>query len=255
MSRSPSPALITPRRAFLGQLATAAVAVAGTACAPSLQARTQPTPSPSGSAPTPNASTAAAAAASRPARAKTVWDDSWSQRVAAGKHKAVFDSPELSEGIALWQAYLFRQGYNDALGVPDSDVVPVIVMRHAGVPMAFNAMLWEKYELGKMLKAKDPSTGRIATTNPYVRVDPNAKEPAFAEAATLEGLHKRGAILLACNLATMRMASRIATRTKQAPAAVRAEVVANLVPGTVLQPSGVYATLRAQEMGAVFMRG
>src|ERR1700687_2068663 len=84
---------------------------------------------------------------------------------------------------------------------------------------------------------------------------PESPETKGMEAtATLEGLRAKGAVLLACNLAAMGYAYEIAERTKQHPKIVRAEVRANLAPGVILQPSGIYATIRAQEMGAGFMR-
>lgn len=234
----------TPRREFLGQMVIAAAAIASTACAPAIAASSASSASP---APSPRPTMPAAPPV------KQSWDDSWTQRLAGAKHKAVFDSPELGEGIALWQAALVLQGYKDALDAVDGDVVPVIVMRHAGVPLAFGDALWAKYEIAKQLKLTDPHTKRPYTRNPYL--NPGSADTSGMEGmATLAGLHARGAVLLACNLAAMGYASRIAERTKQDAATVRAEVRAGLAPGVILQPSGIYATVRAQEMGAVFMR-
>jgi hypothetical protein len=47
---------------------------------------------------------------------------------------------------------------------------------------------------------------------------------------------------------------RLAKETKADLDAVRAEARAGLLRGVALQPSGVYATLRAQEVGCTFMR-
>jgi hypothetical protein len=230
----------TPRREFLGQMVLAAAVLASTACAPAIAASSAPpTPSP---VPTPPATPLP----------KQSWDDGWTQRLTAAKHKAVFDSPEMGEGVALWQAALVLNGYHDALDAAEGDVVPVIVMRHAGVPLAFGDALWEKYEIARELKLKDPHTGRPYTRNPYLSASPDAS--GLEATATLAGLRAKGAVLLACNLAAMGYAARIAARTKQEVAAVRAEVRAGLAPGVILQPSGVYATIRAQEMGAAFMR-
>lgn len=243
---SGSPVSPSPRREFLGQLVTAAVAVAGTACAPGVAAATA---GGGAAATTPSLAPRPVAEMGR----KQTWDDSWTALLASAKHKAVFDSPEIGEGLALWQASLFLRGYQEALDAAEGEARPVIVMRHAGVPLAFGDALWEKYELAKMLKLKDPKTGRPFTRNPWLRPDPSAAAGASGS-ATLEGLRTRGAVLLACNLAAMGYAARIATRTKQDVATVREEVRSNLAPGVILQPSGVYATIRAQEMGAVFMR-
>ena len=72
--------------------------------------------------------------------------------------------------------------------------------------------------------------------------------------STLPALRARGAVLLGCNMAAMGYASRLAERTKRDVGAVREEVRAGLVPGVLLMPSGVYATLRAQDAGCAFMR-
>lgn len=225
----------TARRDFLGQLATAAVVLAGSACGAPVVAQ-------SGAAPAPK----------RAPIASPKWDDSWVARVSAAKHKAVFDAPDVAEGTVVANAFVFMMTYHQMYATADADTVPVLVMRHGGIPLAFGDALWERYELGKELKIKDPATGKWAKRNPWQRYDPNDKDgfPGFS----LEDLAKRGAVLLACNLAANNRAAVIAKRTNQDRDAVVAEVRANLVPGTILMPSGVLATIRAQEAGAAFVR-
>ncbi|MEP6690062.1 MAG: hypothetical protein ABJD07_02835 [Gemmatimonadaceae bacterium] len=236
MSNLP-PAPPTPRREFLGQLATAAVALAGTACANTVAAT--------------QSATQAAAPAPRVPRPPQHFDDAWVKRLTA-PHKAVFDSPDIEDGLAIGQAYLYMQGYHTVYQTPDSDIQAVIVMRHKGVPMAFGDELWDKYEIGKMIKLKDDKTGKWMRRNPFYKADP-ADKNAWPE-GTLSALSARGAILVACNLAAMGMAGRMAAAVKADADAVRDEVRAGLVPGVTLAPSGVFATLRAQEAGCVFLR-
>jgi hypothetical protein len=244
---SPRTPDLTPRREFLGQLA-AGVALASAACAPAAVTTAAPAPASSTGAP------AAAVPAPTAHPAPPQWDDSWAARVLAARHKAVFDGPEIAEGEAPSQAWLFYEGLAAVQGTTDADVVPVVVMRHMGVPVAFNDHLWDKYEIGKWLKEKDPTTGKAARRNPYAHSDEGDKYADLAPDGTIPALHRRGAVLLACNRAAMYFAYQIAQRTKQPLPQVKDEVRANLLDGVILQPSGVYAVLRAQEVGCAYIR-
>jgi hypothetical protein len=239
-----------PRREFLGQLA-ATVALASVACAPAASTAAAPVPAPG---PATGATPAAAAAATPKPQQPVHWDDSWTTRVLAAKHKAVFDGPEIADGEAPSQAGLFYEGLAAVSGVVDADVVPVVVMRHMGVPVAFNDHLWDKYQLGKWLKQKDPTSGKPARRNPYAHAERGDKYANLPPDGTLPELYRRGAVLLACSRAASYFAYQIAERTKQPFPLVRDEVKANLIDGVILQPSGVYAVLRAQEVGCAYIR-
>jgi intracellular sulfur oxidation DsrE/DsrF family protein len=235
-----------PRRDFLAQLAAAGLASAGlAACAPA---------------------TAAGAAAGGGAPAPVPggrFDDSWTAKVRAARHKAVFDAPEVQDGLGIFQAWLFRQGYREALGPAEAQAaVPVVVVRHAGTVLAMDDALWAKYKLGEIRKINDQVTNKPAERNPIARPRSDAPKPEGDMARivaengqpTIETLIGQGAVVLACNLALNQMIGVIARRTDQKVEDVRAEVHAGLVPGVVLQPSGVYAVLRAQEAGCVYLR-
>jgi hypothetical protein len=231
-----------PRRDFLAQLAAAGLASAGlTACAPAAGAAgLAPAPVPGGR-----------------------YDDSWTAKVRAARHKAVFDGPEVQDGLPIFQAWLFRQGYREALGASEAQAaVPVVVVRHAGTVLAMDDALWAKYKLGEMRKINDPVTSKPAERNPVARPRADAAKPEGDMARivaengqpTIETLIAQGAVVLACNLALNQVIGGIARRTSQKVEDVRAEVHAGLVPGVILQPSGVYAVLRAQEAGCVYLR-
>lgn len=223
MSRTPT----TSRRKLLGQMAAAAATLAVGA----------------------NASAGAQAAAST---AAPQWDDGWTAKLATAKHKAVFDAPEIADGTILTNAYVYLLSYKTVYGITDADLQPVLVIRHAAIPMAFDDAMWEKYELGKYAKVKEPDSKRWARANPFAREGVGAAKGMTGY--SLEGLHKRGALLIGCNLAFVNTAGRIARRTKQEPAAVREELRAHLIPGLTLQHSGVFAVMRAQEAGCTYIR-
>ncbi len=177
------------------------------------------------------------------------WDDSWTARVRAAKHRVVFDAPDPADGLAFTQAWIYQQGYQDALGAAPADLARVIVLRHAGVVMALDDSLWAKYTIGEWQKIDDPATSKPAVRNPW------ATPTTGGQAGTsMAELRETGVIFLACNLALNRRIDQIAKRTGADAAALRTEVRAHLVPGVIVQPSGIYATARAQESGCVFMR-
>lgn len=187
------------------------------------------------------------------------FDDAWTARVAAAKHRAVFDGPEPNDGLPLLQAWIYRRGY-EAMGAATKDVVPVVVLRHAAAAVGIDDALWAKYHIGALRKIDDPDTKKPAERNPWSRT-PAGKSDADLDALlgpgvdpTVEGVVRSGGVVLVCNLALGRVAAGIAKAQNLRPADVHAELRANLVPGAIAQPSGVYATARAQEVGAVFMR-
>ena len=200
-----------------------------------------------------NATATQAGAAPAPqgaAPAPTKWDDSWASRI-TGKHKAVFDAPEIAEGTIVGNAYVYLSAMKQVYSLADTDLSTVMVIRHSAFAMAVDDELWAKYELGKDAKVKDEKTRKWATRNPYYKAAPG--ETAGAQ-FTLEALAKRGAILVGCNLAAMGLASEIAQKTKQNVNTVREEVRAHLLPGLTLAPNGVFAVMRAQEAGCTYIR-
>jgi hypothetical protein len=222
----------TPRREFLGQLASSAAVLAGTACAAPVVASTTTAPQ-----------------QATPAGGSTVWDDSWFGRLTA-KHKAVFDAADIDEGAVLGHAIRYVTGMRDALNAVDGDVQAVLVIRHTAVPLAFNDAMWSKYEIGKLRNVKDGADP--ATRNPYL----NSRRPSTGDrpSATLAWFAAHGHILLGCGVAAQGLASQIATARSLDSKTVFDEMKANLVPGMTLQPNGVYATIRAQEAGCVFFK-
>ena len=227
----------TPRRDFLARVATtAAVVVAGSACASPL---------------------AAASVAAEPvgrARQSASFDDSWTARVRAAAHRAVFDSPDVGDGLALEHATVFMDNYHEMFGTTDADTVPVIVMRHQGTVIALGDAVWEKYELGAYTKLKDPTTGDVTKRNPFVRVEASDTHGLIEPPSTLPALRARGAVLLVCNRALNYFAGVQAKQRGMKKDDVMNDFLAGLVPGVIPQPSGVYAMIRAQEAGCAALR-
>jgi len=183
------------------------------------------------------------------------WDMSWTDRLTAPRRQ-VFDSPEIADGAALHQARMFLQGYKDVYGLADADLNAVLVFRHKGIPMVLRDEIWARYDfIGKKItRLKDPTTGKDAARNPFLRPDPADKHSLVWSDGGLDTLIARGVIVLACNMALMGFAGIIAQRAKRPVDDVRQELKESLVPGVTLMPSGIFAVCRAEEAGCHFLQ-
>lgn len=235
---------MTERREFLKKIAASGAVLAVAAADPMLSAA---------QAVAPTAGQASAGQAPQQQQAMQ-WDDTWATQLAAGKYKAVIDSPEMGEGDFLWNAHAFIKGCTQALGAAESEVAVAVVIRHQAIAAAYNDAIWTKYDLGKRLKVKDPVTDKKAKRNPFLMVPDGETKFDWLKPITITGLGARGVTFPCCNQATHFLASQIAKWTHQQNNAVYEELKQNLVPGARLQPTGLYATMRAQQVGAAFMR-
>ena len=186
--------------------------------------------------------------------APTTWDDTWFGRLTA-KHKAVFDSPQIEDGLVLANATGYIRGMEDAIHAAENDVQTVVVIRHVAVVMLFNDAMWEKYELGRLRNVKDSRTDKWATKNQWLGSStPRQAGTADPIQSNLSWLSSRGHFILGCDLATRNLSGTLSREDKGDARTIYAELTANMVPGVILQPTGVYACLRAQEAGCTYIR-
>jgi hypothetical protein len=191
----------------------------------------------------------------RTAAAFTALDDtdlSWVARL-RGKTRAVFDSPQPSEGGALFRAALWRTQINKAFGTPIEDVTPVVVFRHEAIPLVMDDEFWNHLGIGKDLKWKDDKTGKWLKRNPLASA--SADMPAEFKDFNIPAFIKSGGIVLACGLAFGQVIGQY--RDKDGVDAKEAEARAkqHLLAGVIIQPSGFFAVLKAQDEGCKYMLG
>ena len=186
---------------------------------------------------------------------KVTWDMSWLDRI-RGRYRQVFDAPEISEGTVFHQTRVFMRGYIDVYDCTDADFAAVMVIRHGAIPLVANDRLWDELELGKQFRLKDPETGKPARRNPFLNANNprGSKHTLIWPDGGLDTLLQRGAIALCCNLALFRIVGMVAKRDKVDSKAARDKVLANLVPGVIVQPSGIFAVARAQEAGCNYIQ-
>ena len=193
---------------------------------------------------------APAAAAASPV-ADNQWDITWVERVNR-KHRAVFDSPELSGGAALIRAFNWKAEYKDVYGTPPEDMSAVLVMRGEGIWLAMNDEFWKAYKVGEENNFRSGTPPKFREANPIGSAPADAK-PAAAE-RTLPKFLVSGNVGLACNRAFGGVVELVKKVDKLASDdEARAKAKSFLIPGVILQPSGVFATLRAQEAGCHYI--
>lgn len=193
--------------------------------------------------------------AARPAQPATAenWDLSWVNKL-TGKHKAVFDVPEVESGYGVWRATIWTNQYRDVLGVPAQSLSPVVVLRHHGIVLAMQQGFWDKYEIGKAKSVTHPATMAPTDRNPALLSSARGEIPAEYDSFALDKYLERGGITLACNLALQDCADLIKSKDGVTPEVARKQAIGWMVPGVILQPSGVFGVLRAQEAGCGYIR-
>lgn len=182
------------------------------------------------------------------------WDLSWVDRIEKAKHRMVFDQPEIADGLAENNALTYLKGYGEVYKTTDADMGVVIVIRHKGIAAAVNDEMWATMKLGESENMKDPTTGETALRNPLTGLKADDKHAVTLIEGALDALIARGVVVLVCNLALMRFSGRLAKEANISAQEARTKIAASLVPGCILQPSGIFAVARAQEAGCHFLR-
>jgi hypothetical protein len=180
------------------------------------------------------------------------WDVSWPQRL-KGKHKAVFDCTDIESGSGAWRMAAWTSQVADALKAKPADISGVLVFRHGAIVLAMQQSFWDKYELGKARGVTHPVTDEPTSKNPVLLDEKDGIPPPFDTASVPKQL-ARGVIVLACNMALQGMVELVQKTDGVDEAEARKRAVAGLVPGIILQPSGVFAAALAQEAGCAYVK-
>ncbi|HEY0243536.1 MAG TPA: hypothetical protein VGC52_12805 [Gemmatimonadaceae bacterium] len=180
------------------------------------------------------------------------WDLSWTSRL-DGKYKAVFDNSEPESGFGVWRANAWARQYRDVMKAAPADIKPVIVLRHNAIVLAMQNSFWKKYGIGASKGVTHPLTMQPMTTNP-VLLDEKDGIPAPFDSASLPRQLARGVVVLACDLALQDCIELIKKTDQIGDADARKQAIAAMIPGVILQPSGVFAATRAQEAGAAYVK-
>ena len=185
--------------------------------------------------------------------AARAWDLSWVKRL-TGRYRAVFDIPMIEDGYGVWRAAIWRKQYSTIFGIPETSLTTVVNIRHDAIVLGLNQEFWERYDVAKQHQVKDPATRQPTRRNPVVdRTGANALPAEFAD-FTLERLMAGGAIVLGCALALRDVTELVVQKDKVSNDVAERRVRESLVPGLIIQPSGIFAAVLAQDNGCRFVR-
>ncbi len=216
---SDSDPLLTDRRAFLGAMGAGAAALGLGATPASLAAALVP---------------------------GTVPGDleAWFDRI-QGDHKAVFDAPDVNNGLpAIWPR-VYRLTMQQTYGGGDASYAAVLILRHQAIALAMEDAMWSKYGFGDTYDVKD--AGQPATRNVYARM--GGSIPGTGVANLLDA----GVLVGVCNMALTAASGRAARKMDMEAEAVKQDWLEHLLPGVQVVPSGVMAVVRAQEKGCAYV--
>lgn len=178
------------------------------------------------------------------------WDMSWTDRV-TGKFKGVFDSPETAEGTGLLRACIWRDQHKEVFGTPLADTSSVLVIRHEAMALVMNDEYWRRFQIGKEEKMTDPKTKEPYERNPVRMAADNASGPRARY--NVADFLADGGIVLGCNLAFRMVSAKFQREDKLTAADANKVAREHLLPGVILQPSGIFAVQHAQEIGCKYV--
>lgn len=179
----------------------------------------------------------------------TDWDMSWVDRL-TGRRKLVFDAPDLAEGDPLLRAHVVARQFAEVFGTPIATQGRVLILRHNAIHFVMNDRYWDRFGIGAATGFTD-GAGVGLRLNPVRAARDEVPEP-FRE-MTLEAFQRSGGVVLACHLALQHyVAPRYAAPGMTAEQALEA-ALADVLPGVIMQPSGVFAVAVAQDAGCAYV--
>ncbi len=170
------------------------------------------------------------------------------KKLSTRRYKQVFDAPRPNESLPVIWSWAFLHTYNK-LKVADSSVGCFVVLRHEAIPFAMKDEVWAKYKLGEVFKIDDKTTKAPSVRNVVTNVKP---EDLPIPDMAMEKVQARGVVFGVCDLAMTVYSMKLAEAAKLKPEDVKNDMVAGLLPGIVVLPSGIYAVHRAQGVGFTY---
>lgn len=222
----------SPRRKFLGTIATGAAALGlATLGSPALlKATTLPDPENQFNDP------------SNP--------DEWFNKI-TGKHRMVFDVTAPKQGHEAILPFAWPKVFlltNAGTGTPEKENSAVVILRHNAIPYAMEDRLWAKYKFGEVFNIKDDTTDAPSVRNRFWKPNPGYTIPGVGPVPIgINDLQESGVMFAACNMAINVLSAVVAQNMKLKHEEVMKDWLSGILPGIQVVPSGLWAVGRAQE--------
>ncbi|HTR32117.1 MAG TPA: hypothetical protein VMH27_22750 [Puia sp.] len=175
--------------------------------------------------------------------------DAWFGQL-KGKHRMIIDVPRPHDILPFAWPKIFLLT-NTATGTPEKETNVVVVLRHEGIPYAFEDRIWAKYKLGEVFKIDDPKTKAPSIRNPFWQPMPgDYTVPGLGSVDIgINQLQSSGVLFCVCDVAMTVYSAAVASGIQGDPKVVKEDWMTGLLPGIQPMPSGIWAVGRAQEHG------
>jgi intracellular sulfur oxidation DsrE/DsrF family protein len=135
----------------------------------------------------------------------------------------------------------------------DADVNAVATLYGKTVPLGFGDDMWAKYKFGAALGINDTATKAPLARNMFAHPKQGDNVAFGMLDSAIEPLQARGALFIMCNNALNFWVGRLSAGGAGKPDAIRADLLAHLLPKIVIVPAMVVAINKAQERGLAYM--
>lgn len=230
---------ISPRRKFLGTIATGAAALGLSSFGVSAKANTGLLDSFSAKPGDPSD------------------PDEWFNKI-KGKHRMVLDVVDPKEGHEAILPFAWPRVFlltNAATGTEEKDCNVVVVLRHNAIPYAMEDRLWAKYKLGEIFNIKDDTTNAPAVRNRFWKPDPGFSVPGVGPVSIgINELQESGVMFCVCSMAIAVNSAVVAGKMGLKHEDVMKDWNSGILPGIQQVPSGLWAVGRAQEHKCAYIK-
>ena len=171
-----------------------------------------------------------------------------------GKHRMLFDMPVPDDGVGLLHIRNWMNTWRDTYGMKDEQLNAVGTLYGKTIPLGFSDEMWAKYKFGAALGIKDAATKAPLTRNMFAHPKKGDKLAFGMLDSAIEPLQARGALFILCNNALNFWVGQLSAGGAGKPDAIRADLLAHLLPKIVVVPAMVVAINKAQEKNVAYMR-
>lgn len=229
----------SPRRKFLGTIATGAAAIGLSTFGSSALLKAGPLPAPG----------------------KNLTDpadpDEWFNKI-RGTHRMILDVVEPKQGHESILPFAWPKVFlltNAATGTPEKDCTVVVVLRHNAIAYGMEDRLWAKYKFGEVFNIKDDTTQSAALRNRFWKPNPGYSVPGVGPVPIgINELQDSGVMFCICSMAIRVNSAVIAEKMNMKHEEVMNDWISGILPGIQQVPSGLWAVGRAQEHKCAYIK-
>ncbi|QCK16583.1 Tat (twin-arginine translocation) pathway signal sequence containing protein [Mangrovivirga cuniculi] len=175
--------------------------------------------------------------------------DAGLKKLGKKKHPVALDISQPNWWGFIWSNVYYMT--NEETGTPNPELGVLNVLRHHGIIFSFKDEIIEKYKLGERFGYNDPTTGKPAIKNPYVK----PQEGAFPlpGLAGIDGLQEKGAMFCVCNMAYKVYSGIISKDMGMTQEEVYNDFKNGKLPDIHIAPSGVWVLGRLPENNIAYI--